>query len=702
MKIDFHCHTKATKKGESALRNVDIDKFNEYITNAQVKMVAITNHNEFDIEQYVQLKTKSCNDFLVFPGIELDIKGINEERGHIICVYDDLEYEIFSKKIDELLENRNPDDVLIPYDKFIEFINNINCIVLAHYHKKEELHLDTLKFIKSQMKNNYRFFYEPSNYRTLGIMVNNDFRVLKGTDKDTWENYSEQDFANVKLEIDSYKNFMKFIEKDEKVIESLLHKQKKYNIDISYNKKNKECVTFYDNTNILFGTKGTGKSVSLEKIYDYFKKNGKNISYYTQSQVSKKITEKLKVADSEKSLKKYGLDTLEEELKYIAEWKTNSITQFDEYYNYVKYKGDSKNIKKMKILEISNKIIFDNTKLIYYKNEYNNYKLLIANLSAIGLEQYLDATEKKHLSEIISKLHGGISDNLSNEIIEKYSVDFTNKSFSSIKNIVEKNTECKTVPAGTNLKDFAKNLYKLDISVKKILNSLKFSKTEDEEYVGELEEGKLLYKKLNISMVSDKSRADDGYNKIVTLKKICKELVAIQNNLYNLNLDININEFNNLYSEFDKLSLNNFTSFQRKFFLNGNEYRPSSGEETMILLDEMLREDYDVYILDEPEKSLGNNYVNDILVKKINDLAKLKKTIIIATHNANIAVRTFPYCTVLKSYNNNIYETYVGSLYTNKLKNINDNKLVKNWKDESVSILEGGRLAFSERGDVYE
>ena len=37
----------------------------------------------------------------------------------------------------------------------------------------------------------------------------------------------------------------------------------------------------------------------------------------------------------------------------------------------------------------------------------------------------------------------------------------------------------------------------------------------------------------------------------------------------------------------------------------------------MIVLNDALDEKYDVYILDEPEKSLGNNYVSDVLVSII-------------------------------------------------------------------------------------
>ena len=45
MKIDFHCHTKSIKQGETEKRNIDSKSFVEHINDANVKIVAITNHN---------------------------------------------------------------------------------------------------------------------------------------------------------------------------------------------------------------------------------------------------------------------------------------------------------------------------------------------------------------------------------------------------------------------------------------------------------------------------------------------------------------------------------------------------------------------------------------------------------------------------------------------------------------------------------
>ena len=80
-------------------------------------------------------------------------------------------------------------------------------------------------------------------------------------------------------------------------------------------------------------------------------------------------------------------------------------------------------------------------------------------------------------------------------------------------------------------------------------------------------------------------------------------------------------------------------------------------------------------------------------------MTKLKKTIVIVTHNANIAIRTLPYQTILKVYDGD-YTTYIGSLYSGILRNL-DSDNEKDWREESIRILEGGKEAFNERGDIY-
>jgi len=80
MKIDLHIHTKTSSKSEKSTRNInDENKFKQIMRDANIQIAAITNHNEFDIDQYKKFKCKE-NSFLLLPGIEYDVEVPNDKK----------------------------------------------------------------------------------------------------------------------------------------------------------------------------------------------------------------------------------------------------------------------------------------------------------------------------------------------------------------------------------------------------------------------------------------------------------------------------------------------------------------------------------------------------------------------------------------------------------------------------------------------
>ncbi|MCC6489682.1 MAG: ATP-binding protein, partial [Candidatus Hydrogenedentes bacterium] len=108
-----------------------------------------------------------------------------------------------------------------------------------------------------------------------------------------------------------------------------------------------------------------------------------------------------------------------------------------------------------------------------------------------------------------------------------------------------------------------------------------------------------------------------------------------------------------------------------------------------------------VYILDEPERSLGNEYISDVIVPLIKEHARAGKKVFIATHDANIAVRTLPYSSIYRCHGQDGYLTYIGNPFSNNLVNPDDMNDRLDWKKVSMKTLEGGEEAFGERGTIY-
>ena len=165
------------------------------------------------------------------------------------------------------------------------------------------------------------------------------------------------------------------------------------------------------------------------------------------------------------------------------------------------------------------------------------------------------------------------------------------------------------------------------------------------------------------------------------------------------------NKFNSYIK--DKLtepisSIDYFIYAKKEFRLDNENYVPSKGEMAILSLqyDLLNQDDKDIFLIDEPEVNLGSTYIESTIVPMIKNLAKSKKIIVIATHDANIATRTYPVTSILKKSSNNIYDTFQGSMFTNELININDKSILK-WDEESENYFEGGSIAFKERGTLY-
>ena len=119
-------------------------------------------------------------------------------------------------------------------------------------------------------------------------------------------------------------------------------------------------------------------------------------------------------------------------------------------------------------------------------------------------------------------------------------------------------------------------------------------------------------------------------------------------------------------------------------------------------MQKVLSSPADAYLLDEPELGMGNSYIDATIRPKLTSLAKQRKIVVVATHNANLAVRTLPYCSILRTHDGGKYSTYAGNPFHDHLVNIEDASDIKSWKNESMHTLEGGSEAFYERKEIYE
>lgn len=704
MKIDLHCHTIKTKKSDGINRNVTVEDFSKYMKDLEIKIVAITNHNYFDLKQYNEFSESVKETTMVWPGIELDIKQ-KPKDGHMIVICDPKNKEEFSKIFD--MPKDKADDYSIDIKTLGEKTKKLNCIYICHYYKKKpEINDDIILNIEKSGINETRIFKEPSNYKTLGIFATFNNNVIIGSDVQDWNKYKECNFSNLKLDVDSFNQFLLLSKKEPTIITTLLNKKNKEKFNMKPHNSVSLSIELYEDINIIFGDKGTGKTEMLKSLEQSMISKNMNVVAYYGNEKDSEFDKLINRDDYFINDTKLFNEKVKYAFEYIYSWNDIDPTSLKDYIEWYETKDNNENKKSLKICDLLNLDVID--KKIYNKETDRLKKIddFIEYINSDNSNYGLSDVEFIQLKDLLTKIEVNQSSFKKNAWIDKYSTDLVNYSIDKIKNITAMHSQSKSVPSETGISKFIKNRLCLKENIDIVLDYL--NNTTDivkEKYLGNLVDKGNIYKYTKFKLLDsngEKSLASEfSTNKITDLREIKKILETCKENIYNDVLIQKIEELKTLEVIIkDGLEFVGVTKYVG--IESGDVYKPSQGEKSMLLLNLKLNEDADNYILDEPELSLGNQYISSTIVPLLNKLANARKRIIIATHNANIAVRTLPYLSILRTHNNGIYNTYLGNPFTNKLIDIDNENNILDWKEESLNILEGGEEAFEERSFVYE
>lgn len=704
MKIDLHCHTIKTKKSDGINRNVTVEDFSKYMKDLEIKIVAITNHNYFDLKQYNEFSESAKETTMVWPGIELDIKQ-KPKDGHMIVICDPKNKEEFSKIFD--MPKDKADDYSIDIKTLGEKTKKLNCIYICHYYKKKPvINDDIILDIEKSGIDETRIFKEPSNYKTLGIFATFNNNVIIGSDVQDWNKYKECNFSNLKLDVDSFNQFLLLSKKEPTIITTLLNKKNKEKFNMKPHNSVSLSIELYEDINIIFGDKGTGKTEMLKSLGQSMINKNMNVVAYYGNEKDSEFDKLINRDDYFINDTKLFNEKVKDAFDYIYSWNDVDPTSLKDYIEWYETKDNNENKKSLKICDLLNLDVID--KKIYNKETDRLKKIddFIEYINSDNSNYGLSDVEFIQLKDLLTKIQVNQSTFKKNAWIDKYSTDLVNYSIDKIKNITAMHSQSKSVPSETGISKFIKNRLCLKENIDIVLDYL--NNTTDivkEKYLGNLVDKGNIYKYTKFKLLDsngEKSVASEfSTNKITDLREIKKILEICKENIYNDVLIQKIEELKTLDIIIkDGLEFVGVTKYVG--IESGDVYKPSQGEKSMLLLNLKLNQDADNYILDEPELSLGNQYISSTIVPILNKLANARKRIVIATHNANIAVRTLPYLSILRTHNNGIYNTYLGNPFTNKLIDIDNENNILDWKEESLNILEGGEEAFEERSFVYE
>ena len=706
MRIDLHCHTKKVKTGDAYTRNVTKDKFFQKVIEAEVKIVAITNHNQFDYTQYKEFKDVTEGYCDIWPGVELDIIGKadqkgNCKRGHLIVIANPKNVELFNTQVQELIKDEDVNTFQISVKKVYEMLGKCDCIYIPHFHKEPKLSDEDIQELGELLPDSSRLFKETSDYRSLGVFSNFDYSVIIGSDVQDWDKYETSKFADIRLPVQTFEQFCLLAKKDVQIIDTLLNQKRKKEIPVSPYKRVNFKLPFYEDINIIFGQKGTGKTEILESLKKYYIENGIVMESYKGSEKDVDFSKMLKINDVIATPEKLRLDSMGQQFFDIYSWKEALPTSFEKYISWMETKDNNKNKGRMKITECVHI-----EKGIYERKLELDYKYLKeftkSTFQKIDIGKYLDEQDSTTLMLLLEKLCENINDAIMQMWNSDKSIKLTNWSIDKIKAIADKCSDTISKPSSVGFYDFAIERFKLFENVEEICSAFSATDKVEKEYLGNLEEKGDIYIQTRYRMLAKESRTDE-FKQGITILRNCKHVIeGIKKAILAENISEEVSKFQEFYDDGIK-DIGAFIGVSKETALeNGEIYKPSNGERGILLMQKLLDSESDVYILDEPELGMGNSYITSNILPKLTDLAKRRKTVIIATHNANIAVGTLPYISILRTHENGVYKTYVGNPFYDELRNIDDETDIKNWTQESMHTLEGGKNAFYDRKDIYE
>lgn len=699
MKIDLHCHTKKVKRGESDTRNVTTELFSMKIKEANVEIVAITNHNTFDIEQFQCLQEAVLDYCILWPGVELDISD-NNRTSHLIVICNPINIGDFHKAVIELVSGESPESFRTSILRVVQVFEPLDSIFIPHYHKEPELSEEDITRLSESLNEKYRLFRE-STYRSIGVLSSFRTHVIAGSDVQNWATYETISLPELRLPVETFSQFCLLAKKDTNIVQTLLNKKTSMSSPCSPYEGVIIQIPIYSDINIFFGSKGTGKTKILESLLSHFSTHGYNCKFYSGSKHEEMFSEFEKIDFSKVSCQLFDIDDCERAFSRTFSWIEVTPTSIQEYIDHC----DTRLKKKSRMeIKISNATTLPLPKSkLDVPSDFNVIQEIEKKITPIFLRKYIDEEQATTLLQLISYLKDIVKQSLADDFIECTAIYMSNHFIDKIKFHLDRHTGTKSRPTGTGFEKYAENRFELFQNIDPIYASLTEVPVDTQsEFLGVIEGKGQLHLITQSRFFCTESTAQEYNRTYSNLKAVRKLIVKTHKAIFD-DVAPQVYELRQACFDYSITNLTPFIGVRRYYTLNETmEYTPSNGEKGMILLERVLDPQADVIILDEPESGMSSSFLNEVIIPRINHLACLNKIIIIATHNANVAVRTLPYMSVLREHYNGVFTTYIGNPFSDRLEDIDKRSTVKSWTTESMHILEGGRDAFYERKQIYE
>ena len=668
-KIDLHIHTVSTNGDKSFSFN--IGNLKKYVSEAGLDAIAITNHNVFDGNQFRTIgKTLGV---VVFPGIEISL-----DCGHILIISDVADLENFEHKAELVTQKISQSGDSISVDELEEIFGELNdYLVIPHYDKRPS--------IKGEKLNQIASYVSAGEVDSAKKFI----RAIKDETKLTPVLFSDVRICD---ELDRLPTRQTFIDCGELTLNAIKAcLQDKGKVALSETDGNKLFQIFDDGQklstglNVLLGERSTGKTFTLNRVDESYD-NVKYIRQFSLVQQNDGADER----EFNKDLQRNRSQFIEE---YLSGFKVvlNDVMNVD--------------------LQRDERAVESYVSTLLKSAEEADRRDAFSN-TALFDESEFSISEDKVLDDLIKSVRQVIENLVFREIIEKH-IDINSMkrlACELIELLWTKKFEAKKKKLVNDLIRDIKGVLKRRTSAVQVEGVDLYCVSVDKRKVDRFSEiVKFLQKEATISkesiqgfsVVAEKG-AFSGAGEIKSasgIKTAFSESFKEYGQPYNYLQTLLANE-SLTRSELYKLFVN-----IRYRILNKDGFEVSGGERSEFRLLQEIKDaqNYDFLLIDEPESSFDNLFLNsDVnqIIKEISD----SMPVVVVTHNntvgASIGADYLLYASKEIEEGKPVYKLYSGYPTDRKLTSL-DGNIISN-HEVMLNSLEAGYDTYNDRRQGYE
>lgn len=668
-KIDLHIHTKSTASDRPFVFN--LERLKGYVRLREIDCIAITNHNEFDLAQFEEIRR--ALDITVLPGMEVDLEG-----GQLLLIGDGSDLREFHSRCIRISERAPSKKNSISVDELKDVFGNFsNYILIPHYDKKPEIKEETLSALGTsvtagEVASPKKFMY-----------------CIRSEDKLVPVYFSDCRIEDVQTEFPIRQTYVACEEVTFAAIKNCLRDKNK--VALSANDGNRLFQVFEDGQplstglNVILGERSTGKSHTLKRIRDVVP-NAKHIEQFS-----------LVARDEQDDEKKFNRFLSDKHSLFSREYLKELQNVVNDVID-IDLEDDSRRV------DAYLESLLKHAKELEKHDAFSRAKLFSEEtfpiLTQKGLEDLIESTqnliENVEFRKTIDK-HVSI-DRLKALIVELMTVyggreqerrkkKWVNDLVSEIKKKLQVRTAATSI-ADLDLYTIAMNR----VSVTKFERVVRTARSRRELMRKPLQGFELV-------AAADEFEGAMELKNLSRLKAAFKEAYDVYHSPYDFLQElkkVDGLEEADLYKYFVKVDFK---------ILNEHGYEASGGERSEFNL---LREiedaqKNDILLIDEPESSFDNIFLKDSVNEIIKDISR-SMPVVLVTHNNTVGASIKPdyllYTSKEIEAGRVAYRIYSG-FPSNKRLRSTDGKTVSTW-EIAMDCLEAGVEAYDDRREGYE